>query len=67
MILDNIRRIVKEKQMTMAQLCRGTGLLYRSVENWNRNVPNVNAVYKVARYLGVSMDDLMEDCNVAED
>lgn len=59
---DNIKRIRTEKGMTQGDLCRKLELdrsYMSNVENGNKN-PTLATIEKIAKALGVSIDELMK-------
>ncbi|OGY85278.1 MAG: DNA-binding protein [Candidatus Kerfeldbacteria bacterium RIFOXYA2_FULL_38_24] len=58
----NIKRIRTEKNMTQGDLCRATGLdraYISNIESAKKN-PTLKTIEKIAKALGVSVDELMK-------
>ena len=47
--------------MSVRQLSAACGFGTRSIYRWDRNVPSVDKVRKVADYLGTTVEDLLEE------
>ena len=60
MILENIRRLCLERNISIAELERKSGLNNATICKWANSMPRVDTLKKVADALGVSMDDLMK-------
>lgn len=59
MILDNITKLCKEKNVSIARLERETGIGNGTIARWGTSSPTVDNVRKVAEYLGVTVDKLV--------
>ena len=60
---NNLKRIRKERCRTRKQLAEAIGIsisYYANIEN-GRKKPSVYTLYRIARYLQVSMDSLLND------
>lgn len=58
-----IDRKCLEQGITRAELSRASGVPVRTLEGWSARVrtnPNVYQLYKVAKVLGCTMEDLIE-------
>lgn len=60
MLYDNIKVICKQRKISIAKLERILNLAAGSVHKWNVNEPGIWKVKKVADYLKVSIDELVE-------
>ena len=60
MLVDHILQLCKERNISLAELERQSGINQRSIYRWNENVPSVDKVKRVADFFGVSVDDLLE-------
>jgi hypothetical protein len=63
LILDNIRRLCRERSLTFKDLERRTGIGNGVIAKWAKCSPRVDTLKKVADYFGVSLDDLLSDRN----
>lgn len=54
-----IRRLCEEKGITINQLETNVGLGHRLISRWADHSPNVDTLKKVADYLGVTIDYLL--------
>jgi len=59
MLLERIDELVKEHAMTRAELERKLDLSQGSIRNWNKSMPSVDKIQKVADYFDVSLDYLL--------
>ncbi|GAB6386148.1 helix-turn-helix domain-containing protein [Enterococcus cecorum] len=59
MLLDRVDGLINEHSMTRAELERKTGLSAGSIRNWNKSIPSVDKLNKVADFFGVSVDYLI--------
>ena len=59
-MLHNIRVLCKMKHMTLTELCRQADVEYASLMKWDRHNPNVISVYRVAKVLGTTIENLIE-------
>ena len=58
-MLDNIRRLCKEKHIPMVQLEKQAGLGFNTLVKWDRSSPSIDRVAAVADVLGVTIDELL--------
>ena len=61
MIYDNVKSICEEKGISVAALERELNFARSSIQKWNENEPGIRKVQKVADYLGVPIEKLLED------
>ena len=59
-MVHKITELCKAKGTSRLKLCEEIGIGYESMNKWDRHAPNVYAVYKVAKYLGTTVEDLVE-------
>lgn len=71
MILSTqLKRLLKQKDMTVAQLSRACGVSAKTLSDWlisKRNPRNLNHVKIVADYLGVTVDNLLFGTEMAKE
>jgi len=60
-MLHKIRELCEARGITIAELERQAGLTPTSMAKWNANMPAVDKVAKVAKVLGVTIEELLED------
>ena len=60
MVLDEIRRLCKEQNITVADLEKNVGLSNGAVGKWANSSPRVDSLKAVADFFGVTVDDLLE-------
>lgn len=61
MIFDNIRRLCRERGISITKLEDDLGFARSYVCKWNRNEPGIRKVQKVADYLGVRIEELLRE------
>lgn len=61
MLLHNIKRYCDQRGITLSQLEKDAGIAKCTIYRWGESLPSVDKVQKVAKVLGVSVDDLMAD------
>lgn len=61
LLYDNIEAICKKRGISIARLERESGVGNATVRGWVTAKPNVDTIGKVAAYLGVSIDELLQD------
>ena len=59
MIFSNIASLCKEKNISIAQLERETGLGNATIRTWESSDPGAKKLKKVADYLGTTVDYLL--------
>ncbi|MCD1025745.1 helix-turn-helix transcriptional regulator [Enterococcus montenegrensis] len=59
MLLDRIKILLNERSMTLAELERKMNFSNGSMSRWNKTIPSVEKVQKVADYFDVSTDYLL--------
>ena len=59
-MLHKITELCKANGTSRYKLCQEIGVKYESMIKWDRHAPNVYSVYKVAKALGVTVEDLIE-------
>ncbi|PEH48935.1 helix-turn-helix domain-containing protein [Enterococcus faecium] len=58
-VLNRIKELAKEKNISLAELERRTGLSSGSITKWNKSAPSADKLAKIADYLGVTTDYLL--------
>ena len=59
-MLHKIKELCKEKGISLADLERQVGLSPKTIFSWGKSIPSVDKVYKVAKVLGVTVEELIE-------
>lgn len=59
MLVENIRRLCKEKGITLWALERELGIGNGVIAKWSHSSPRVDSLKKVADYFGCTVDDLL--------
>ena len=60
MLYDNIKKICDEKKTPVSSMEKELGFPRSYVCKWNENEPGITKVKKVADYLGVPIEKLLE-------
>lgn len=60
MIYDRIKDIAQKKGITITQMEKELGLSKGNTCKWNEKEPGIRKVQKVADYLNVSIEELLE-------
>lgn len=60
-IYDNIKRRAKKKGISINSIEKNNGLGIGSIAKWNTVSPTARSLKTVADYLGVTVDELLED------
>lgn len=60
-MLDKIKELCRERNITIAELERQACLTPKTLANWKESIPSVDKVAKVAKVLGVTIEELLED------
>ena len=57
----NLKKLVRDNDMTMAQLSRATKVPSQTLNNWMSGLDprNINQVKKIAGYFGITIDELV--------
>ncbi|MBC9704001.1 MAG: helix-turn-helix transcriptional regulator [Enterococcus sp.] len=58
-VLNRIKELAKERNLSLAELERRTGLSSGSITKWNKSAPSVDKLAKIADYFGVTTDYLL--------
>lgn len=61
MLYNNVKRICEENGISVGKIEKDLQLSNGSICKWNENEPGIRKVQKVADYLGVSIETLLED------
>lgn len=61
MLYDKIKTIADEKGVSILQIERDCGITPSSIYHWNKIKPGYDKVVAVAKYLGVSVEELTND------
>ena len=61
MLYDNVKALCVEKGITIWKLERDLKFPHSSVRKWNENEPGIRKVQKVADYLRVPIEKLLEE------
>lgn len=60
MLYDNIKKLCREKGISISELEKALDFPRSYICKWNENEPGIRKVQKVANYLGVPIEDLLE-------
>jgi len=59
-LYDRVKRICSDKRISIHKMELDLGFPRSSVCKWNDNEPGIRKVQKVAKYLGVTIEQLLE-------
>lgn len=59
MLYDAIKIKAIKAHLTIGEVERGSGVF--NIWRWNRTYPSADKVYKVAKFLGCTVEELMEE------
>ena len=59
MIYQNIKSIADSQKVSIRKIEQDTGITLGSIYHWNDVKPSVDKVAKVANYLGVTVEDIL--------
>lgn len=59
-IYENIKKLCDEKNIPIGVLEQELDIPRSYISKWKDHAPNINTVKRVAEYLGVSIDKLLE-------
>lgn len=60
MILHNIKRLCAERGISLNDLEQMTGIGKNTIYRWDEHSPGIDKVLKVAKSLGVTVEQLLE-------
>lgn len=60
MLYNNVKKICGQKKLSIYRMESELGFPRSSICKWNENEPGIRKVQKVAKYLGVSIEELLE-------
>ena len=61
MLYDKIKNIAEQKNISIYRIEKDVDLSNGSIRKWNSSIPLSQTLKKVADYLNVSIDKLMEE------
>ena len=61
MLYDKIKEVAKTKSLSIYRIERDLGFSNGSLRKWNNSPPSATSLKKVANYLNVTLDDLLEE------
>lgn len=59
-MVSQIQRLCKERKLPVIKLEEETGISRNSIARWDKNIPSVDKVKRVADRLGVTVDELLK-------
>lgn len=60
MLYDKIKEVAKTKSLSIYRIERDLGFSNGSLRKWNNSTPSATSLKKVANYLNVTSDELLE-------
>lgn len=64
MIYQNIKSIADSQGISIRKIELDTGITLGSIYHWDKIKPSVDKVAKVAKYLGVTVEELLDEREV---
>ena len=61
MLYDKIKEVAKTKSLSIYRIERDLGFSNDSLRKWNNSTPSATSLKKVANYLNVTSDELLEE------
>lgn len=61
MLYDNVKTLCGENGVSVGKIEKDLGFSNGSICKWNENEPGIHKVQKVANYLGVPIEKLLDD------
>lgn len=61
MILENIRALCKEREISLFALEKATGIGNGTIARWNESSPRIDSLQAVADFFGVTVNDLLSE------
>ena len=59
-MLHKIKELCKEQNLTLAELEKKIGITPKGIYKWDTQSPSVDKVYRVAKTLGTTVEELLE-------
>lgn len=59
-MVEKIKALAKERNMKISDVEQKCKIGQRSIYNWDEHKPSIDKVLRVANYLGVTVDELVE-------
>lgn len=63
MIVEKIKELCKTKGVSVSEMEQAIGLSRGVTYKWDKNIPSVESVTKIADYFHISIDELMDRSN----
>ena len=57
--LERIKQLASERGISISKLEKETGLANATIRKWETSNPQIDTLVKVARYFGVSVEELI--------
>lgn len=57
---ENIKRLCREKHMTVFDLEKAAGLPFNTITKWGKHSPSIDKVQRAAEALDVKVDELLK-------
>ena len=59
LLKENVFRLISERGLSVRKVERDLGFGYGTLQAWDKHMPSIDKVEKVAKYFGVSVDALI--------
>ncbi|HHT7626652.1 TPA: helix-turn-helix domain-containing protein [Streptococcus suis] len=61
MIYDNIKKIARNRNISVYRIEKDLDFSNGLISKWNKSIPTITMLKKVADYLSVSLEELLEE------
>lgn len=59
-MVSKIKKLAKARHLSIAELERASHITERTIRRWDEQDPSVRKVYRVAKVLGTTVEELLE-------
>ncbi len=69
-VYDRIKKIADDQNISISYIEENVQISNGSIVKWKQNIPRADSLYKVAKFLGCSVESLMsdnKDCTIYSD
>lgn len=60
-LYDKVKVLAEKQNLSINQLEKKCELSSGSISKWNKSQPSAIALYKVAKYFGISVENMLEE------
>ena len=66
MFYEKIKALANEKNLSINKIEEDCDISFGSICKWDKITPSVDKVQRVAEYLGITLDDLLEGVEIVK-